>query len=110
MLATERLRYVGLPIPRVLISADDVTHGKPDPEPYLKAAEQLGFPPEQCIVIEDAPYGITAAHRAGMKAIGVVGAYAVEQIHEADFVCRSVADVRGEIKLGDVLLHCTSSV
>src|SRR5437868_6243701 len=55
MLATERLRSVGLPVPRILVSADDVTRGKPNPEPYLKAAAQLGFAPEACIVIEDAP-------------------------------------------------------
>jgi sugar-phosphatase len=110
MLATERLRYVGLPIPPVLVSADDVTHGKPDPEPYLKAAQQLRFAPKHCIVIEDAPYGITAAHRAGMNAIGVVGAYAVEQIQEADFVCRSVADVHAEVREDAILLHCRSSL
>lgn len=108
MLATERLRYVGLPAPRVLVSADDVTRGKPDPEPYLKAAAQLGFAPEQCIVIEDAPYGITAAHRAGMPAIGVIGAYPVEQIREADFVCRSVADIRAEARGDSIVLRCRS--
>lgn len=104
-LATERLRYAGLPLPRVLVSADDVTRGKPDPEPYLKAAEQLGFAPAECIVIEDAPYGITAAHRGGIKAIGVIGAYAVENLREADLVCCSVADIRAEARGDELVLH-----
>jgi sugar-phosphatase len=110
MLATERLRYVRLPVPRVLISADDVTRGKPDPQPYLKAAEQLGFAAEHCIVIEDAPYGITAAHRGGMKAIGVIGAYSIQQIREADFVCRSVAEISADIQEDEIVLHCRSSL
>jgi sugar-phosphatase len=97
-------------VPRILVSADDVTRGKPDPEPYLKAAAQLGFAPERCIVIEDAPYGITAAHRAGMKAIGVIGAYAVDQIREADFICRSVAEIRAELTTDSIVLHCHSSL
>jgi sugar-phosphatase len=110
MLATERLRAVGLPVPRVLVSADDVTRGKPDPEPYLKAAERLGIAPERCIVIEDAPYGITAAHRAGMNAIGVIGAYSVEQIREADFICRSVAEISADFQKREILLYCRSSL
>jgi sugar-phosphatase len=109
-LATERLRYIGLPLPSVLVSADDVTRGKPDPEPYLKAAAQLGFAPEQCIVIEDAPYGITAAHRAGSKAVGVIGTYPIDQLREAEFICRSVADIRAEVRGDKIALHCRSSL
>lgn len=109
-LARERLRYCGLPVPAVLISADDVTRGKPDPEPYLKAAERLGFAPETCVVIEDAPYGITAAHAGGMKAIAVIGAYAVEQLREADFICRSVEEIRAEMHGEAILLTCLSFV
>jgi sugar-phosphatase len=105
-LATERLRFCGLPIPRVLVTADDVTHGKPDPEPYLKAAERLGFAPRECIVVEDAPYGITSAHRAGMPAIAVIAAYPAEQLGEADFIAPNVAAIRAEMDSGHVLLHC----
>ena len=56
-LAIARMKLAALPLPRVLVGADDVTKGKPDPEPYLKGAELLGFPASQCIVIEDALAG-----------------------------------------------------
>ena len=52
-----------------IVSADDVIESKPDPETYLKGASELGVLPEQCIVFEDAPKGVEAAKRAGMKAV-----------------------------------------
>ena len=52
-----------------VISAEDVVHPKPDPETYLKAAEALGMPPEECAVYEDSPVGIEAGKRAGMRVI-----------------------------------------
>ncbi len=52
-----------------IVSADDVNESKPDPETYLKGAAELGVRPEECIVFEDAPKGVEAAQRAGMKAI-----------------------------------------
>src|SRR6185503_19280819 len=70
-----RLRYTGLPIPAVMICADEISRGKPDPEGYLKAAEKLGRRPAACLVIEDAPPGIEAAHNATMRAVGIVGTY-----------------------------------
>jgi len=85
-LATERLRLVGVPIPRVLITADEVANGKPHPEPYLKGAEQLGVKPQHCLVIEDAPAGIRSAHAGGMKVIGFASTYRREQLEEADAV------------------------
>jgi HAD superfamily hydrolase (TIGR01509 family) len=54
-----------------IVSAEDVRHGKPDPEVFLTAAAKLGVPPKQCIVVEDALHGIEAARAAGMKSIGV---------------------------------------
>jgi sugar-phosphatase len=74
-LARARLMHASLPIPNVLVTAGDVTQGKPAPEPYLLAAERLGIPPDQCIVIEDAPAGVEAARRAGMKSIGIAGTH-----------------------------------
>jgi beta-phosphoglucomutase-like phosphatase (HAD superfamily) len=59
-------RYFG-----VLVSGQDVTRGKPDPEPYLLAAACLGVPPGQCVVFEDAAVGVRAAKAAGMACIGV---------------------------------------
>lgn len=54
-----------------VVSAEDVTRGKPDPQVFLGAAERLGVPPGRCVVVEDAAAGIEAGHRAGMRTIGV---------------------------------------
>ena len=70
-IARARIRAAGLPQPEVLISADMVTKGKPNPECFLKAAELLGVPPLRCLVFEDAHAGIEAAHAAGMRCIGL---------------------------------------
>jgi len=56
-----------------LVSAEDVRHGKPDPEVFLTAAQRLGVPAARCVVVEDAEHGIEAARRGGMRAIGVGG-------------------------------------
>lgn len=54
-----------------IVSAEDVKHGKPDPQVFLLAAERVGVPPARCVVVEDAPAGVEGAHRGGMRAIGV---------------------------------------
>ena len=93
-LASGRLRFCGLPVPRVLVTADDVVHGKPHPEPYLKGAELLGFRPEECLVIEDAPAGIQAARAGGMKVVGLASTYAADTLGEADAVVGGLARIR----------------
>jgi mannitol-1-/sugar-/sorbitol-6-phosphatase len=85
-LATTRMRRVGLPIPEVLVTADDIRKGKPDPEPYLKGAELLRIRPSECVVVEDALAGIRAAHAAGMKVISLPTTFPVAALHEADAV------------------------
>ena len=87
-LATARLQLGNLPMPQVLVSADDVSKGKPDPEPYLMGAKLLGVNPTECLVIEDAPAGIRAAHAGGMKAIGITSTYPAPALQEADAVVR----------------------
>jgi beta-phosphoglucomutase len=59
-----------------IVAAEDVQRGKPDPQVFQLAAERLGAPPARCVVVEDAPAGIAAAHRAGMRAIGVRSSHA----------------------------------
>jgi mannitol-1-/sugar-/sorbitol-6-phosphatase len=93
-LARERLRYCGLPVPKVLVTADDVTNGKPDPEPYLKGAECLGFQPSECLVIEDAPAGIRSGRAGGMKVVGLASTYGAEKLAEADAVVEKLGQVR----------------
>jgi HAD superfamily hydrolase (TIGR01509 family) len=66
------LTVIGLaPFFQAIVSAEDVTYGKPDPQVFLTAAARLGSTPLQSIVVEDAPAGIEAARRAGMSSIGV---------------------------------------
>ena len=94
LLATNRMRYCGLPVPEVLVTSDDVTNGKPHPEPYLKGAEGLGFAPQDCLVIEDAPAGIQSARAGGMKVVGIASTYAAVKLAEADAVVQRLARIQ----------------
>src|SRR5260370_36287066 len=71
VLARARLQAVGLPLPAVLVTGEDVLHGKPHPEGYMKAAHQLGVAPEDCLVFEDTPSGIAAGFAPDMRAVAV---------------------------------------
>lgn len=71
--ARHRLASAGLPLPRLLIGAEDVVRGKPDPEPYLLAARQLDLAPADCLVFEDAPAGIRSALQAGCQVVQIGG-------------------------------------
>ena len=73
-----------------IICAEDVERGKPDPQPFLLAASRLAVPPEHCIVVEDAPAGIQAARRAGMRTLGVLSSH---QQLAADRVVRSLTEL-----------------
>jgi sugar-phosphatase len=92
--ASSRLQAGHLPIPRVMVTGSDVVKGKPDPEPYLKGAELLGMNPAECLVVEDAPAGIRAAHAGGMKVIALLTTYPASELQEADAVVRALADIR----------------
>lgn len=96
-LATARLHAAGLPVPKHLVAADEVVNGKPHPEPYIKGASALGFPPAACLVFEDAPTGIRSAQAAGAKVIGVAGTYAAPQLDSAEGLVGSLAHVSVEI-------------
>ncbi|HEY6376879.1 MAG TPA: HAD-IA family hydrolase [Edaphobacter sp.] len=85
-----RLAAAGLPVPARLISADMVERGKPDPEPYRRGAALLGFRPEECIVVEDAPSGVGAGVAAGCRVLGVLGTHSAEELAEADWVVDSL--------------------
>ena len=69
--ARARMGSAGLPLPQILISAEDVALGKPDPQGYLKAARSLGVAPSDCLVVEDAPAGIEAGQAAGIRVVAV---------------------------------------
>ncbi len=93
-LARARLGYAGLPLPQNLVTAGDVTEGKPSPEPYLKGAELLRIAPHDCLVFEDAPAGIASARAAGMRVIAIPTTYSVAELSGANAIVRTLADVR----------------
>ncbi|WP_164702801.1 HAD-IA family hydrolase [Modestobacter sp. KNN46-3] len=70
-LATARLWAAGVPVPEVVVTAEDVVSGKPHPEPYLTGASRLGVPPGEVIVLEDSPSGISAGLAAGATVLGI---------------------------------------
>jgi mannitol-1-/sugar-/sorbitol-6-phosphatase len=79
-LATFRLECAGLPVPHVMVCGDDVANGKPHPEGYLRAANQLRVSPARCIVVEDTPAGILAGRSAGMNILALTTTYAPERL------------------------------
>jgi beta-phosphoglucomutase len=78
-----------------VVTGFDVSRGKPAPDCFLLAAERAGLLPKNCIVVEDAPVGIEAAHAAGMPAIGFVGTHAAERLRDAG--AQSVVEHLAEI-------------
>ena len=90
-LMRDRLRAAGIPVPEVLVSAEDVRAGKPDPEGYLAAAARLGVDPRRCLVVEDAPAGIGAGRAAGARVLAVATSHEPGQLTGADAV---VEDLR----------------
>jgi sugar-phosphatase len=85
-----RLTAAGLPVPERIISGDDVERGKPDPEPYRRGAALLGFRPEECLVVEDAPSGVGAGKAAGCRVLGVLGTHSAAELNQADWVVGSL--------------------
>lgn len=94
-LAEVRLRAAGLPIPKTMITSGDVKIGKPDPEPYLKAAANLGFAASDCIVVEDAPAGIRAGKAAGARVIAFLTTMPRRDLEDAgaDWIVQNCADI-----------------
>lgn len=75
----------------VIITGSDLERGKPDPDPYLKALEKLNLAKNECMIIENAPLGITAAKRAGIYCVAVTGMLEPEKIEHADLVLENHA-------------------
>ena len=92
-IATARIAAAGLPLPGVLVTADDVTQGKPHPEPYLLGAERMGAEPSECVVVEDSPGGTRAGLAAGMPVVAVASTTAKEHLTHATAVVDGLADV-----------------
>ena len=107
--ALTRLRHVGLPVPDVLVTADDVTRGKPDPQPYARAAAAHGFDPAECVVFEDAPAGVTAGKAAGARVVGLATSCAADRLAGADAVVESLDDARLLVDDGGLRIDLTAT-
>ena len=78
----------------VIVTQYDVTHTKPDPEPFLKAAQKLQIPPDQCLVIENAPKGVQAAKDAGMICIALKTTISDDNIlKKADYIFNNASEI-----------------
>ena len=92
-LAQRRLEAAGVPIPSVLVTSEDVTHGKPAPEGYQLGAKRLGREPESCLVFEDAPAGVAAGRAAGARVVAITTTHSPHQLQDADVVITSLSGV-----------------
>ena len=95
-LAEVRIRAGGLPMPKLFLTASDISNGKPHPEPYLKGAEKLGFPAQECVVVEDVPAGIAAGKAAGMRVVAFTTTVDRQVLQKAgaDWILRDCRDVQ----------------
>jgi sugar-phosphatase len=95
-LAEVRIRAAGLPLPKKLITSNDITNGKPHPDPYLKGASVLGFPAADCIVLEDVPAGVRSGKAAGARVIAFKTTVQEPVLREAgaDWILNNCADIR----------------
>lgn len=82
MFASEALQTAGIVPPTHLLTSDDVSRGKPDPEPYLKGAAMLSKDIKNCLVVEDAPAGIASGLAAGAKVVALCTSHKREQIEK----------------------------
>lgn len=92
-LAKLRITHTGLEVPAVVVTADDVPVGKPDPAPYLLAASRLGADPARCLVVEDAPAGLVSARAAGCATLAVTTTHAAADL-DADAIVPDLGAVR----------------
>jgi mannitol-1-/sugar-/sorbitol-6-phosphatase len=97
-LAEVRIRAAGLPLPKHMITSTDVQRGKPDPEPYVKAAKILGLAPADCIVVEDAPAGIQAGKASGARVLALRTTAPDPELTQsgADWITNDLASLRLE--------------
>jgi mannitol-1-/sugar-/sorbitol-6-phosphatase len=105
-LAEARLEAVGI-LPKTLVAADDVTRGKPDPEPYLLAARELGVDPARCVVFEDAPAGLRAGRAAGMTTVALTTTHQAHEL-DADLVVENLSALSALVTGGNVEISVLS--
>ncbi|HVU46019.1 MAG TPA: HAD-IA family hydrolase [Terracidiphilus sp.] len=110
--ATERLARVrlaagGIPVPERLVTANQVTSGKPHPEPFLAGAALLGISPEQCVVFEDSSSGAKAGRAAGCTVIATTFSHSVESLEAAHYLVSDLRNVHVEQHSHGLAIHLT---
>jgi sugar-phosphatase len=85
-LAEARITGAGLPLPRILVPADEISNGKPHPEGFLKAARELSIAPKECVVFEDTPPGVEAGLSAGMQVIGLLTTVTADRLRTRNVI------------------------
>lgn len=94
-LAEVRARAAGLPRPACFVTSDDIVHGKPAPDPYLKGSELLGFAPADCLVFEDVPAGVQSGKTAGARVVALLSTVAESELRlaGADWIVKNCAAI-----------------
>ncbi|WP_082683209.1 sugar phosphatase [Entomohabitans teleogrylli] len=103
--ATARRRVANLPMPEVLVTAERVQRGKPEPDAYLLGAELLGLSPQECVVVEDAPAGVASGLAAGCRVIAVNAPADTPQLDKVDLVIKRLDELAVQKSAnGDVII------
>ena len=97
VLAAEEAKYFD-----AIITADDVTRAKPDPEPFLKGAEMLGVEPSRCMVVENAPFGVLAGKAAGCRVIAICTTLEAQDLSGAEWVVRNHEQLQTLLLAGEL--------
>ena len=110
--ATERLTRIrlaagGIPVPERLVTADQVTRGKPHPEPFLEGAALLGVSPTDCVVFEDSSSGAEAGRAAGCTVVATTFSHPAESLNAAHYLVRDLTGIRVEYLGGQIVLNIT---
>jgi sugar-phosphatase len=103
-LARARLADGGIPVPSRLVTADQVTRGKPHPEPFVAGAALLGFSPEECVVFEDSASGAIAGREAGCTVIATTFSHPIKSLDAAHYLVEDLTGVTAEIEEGEIVL------
>ncbi len=107
-LARARLADGGIPVPMHLVTADQVTRGKPHPEPFIAGAALLGFKPKDCVVFEDSASGAIAGRAAGCTVIATTFSHPVESLEAAHYLVEDLTEVTAEHDEAGILLRFVS--
>jgi len=99
-LARARLAAGGVPVPERLVTANQVTHGKPHPEPFLSGAALLGFQPEECVVFEDSSAGAKAGRAAGCMVVATTFSHPVDTLDAAHYLVEDLTAIAVGVKPG----------